>query len=415
MKVLVIGSGGREHALCWRLAMDHEVLCSPGNPGIAEVAQLCDVAVSDLDGLQALASERGVDLVVVGPEAPLVAGLADRLRGAGIPVFGPGQKGAQLEGSKRFAKDFFRRHDIPSGDFRACTTVEEARVAIDELGGKVVVKADGLAAGKGVVVCDDGEQALAAARDMLENRRFGDASRELVIEERLFGRELSVMAITDGRRFHMLATAEDHKAVFDGDQGPNTGGMGAVSPAPWATDELLETVAETVFERTLAGLASDGIEFRGVLYAGLMVTDAGPKMLEYNVRFGDPETQAVLPRLRGDFGAVLMAAARGELSETPLEWSDETTACVVMASRGYPQQAETGKVITGLDAAGECTVFHAGTRRAGEAIVTSGGRVLAVVGRGADVDGARDVAYAGARAISFEGAHYRTDIGKRQS
>jgi phosphoribosylamine--glycine ligase len=395
------------------LAADHEVLCAPGNPGIAEVAELCSVQASDAEGLQGLAAQLGVDLVVVGPEAPLVDGLADRLRKAGIAVFGPGRDGAQLEGSKRFAKEFFERHGIPTGGFRSCSTVDEARQAVAELGGQVVVKADGLAAGKGVVVCSSADQAIAAADDMLSNRRFGDASKELVIEERLFGRELSVMAITDGRRYHLLATAEDHKAVFDGDQGPNTGGMGAVSPAPWATDDLLATIREQVFERTLAGLSHDGIDFRGVLYAGLMVTDAGPKMLEYNVRFGDPETQAVLPRFEGDFGALLMAAASGVLPEAPLEWSKQTTACVVMASSGYPENAETGKLITGLDRAGDRIVFQAGTRRQAEGIVTSGGRVLAVVGQGADVEAARRSAYAGIEAISFEGAHFRRDIGAR--
>jgi len=416
MKVLVIGSGGREHTLCWRLAQsNHRVLCAPGNAGIAEDYETAAIAMSDLDALVALAVEHECDLVVIGPEAPLVAGLADRLRERGIAVFGPGHDGARLEGSKKFCKEFFVRHGIPTGTYRACTTMDEARAAVDAIGDAVVVKADGLAAGKGVVVCSSREQALEAAREMLEDGRFGAASKELVIEERLIGRELSMMAITDGKRYRILATAEDHKAVFDGDRGPNTGGMGAVSPASWVSDELLAQIRTQVFDRTVAGLAADGIDFRGVLYAGLMITDAGPKMLEYNVRFGDPETQAVLPRLRGDFGALLYAAASGQLPDEDLDWDPRTTVGVVLASAGYPESADSGKPIRGLADATNALVFHAGTARRGDEIVTAGGRVLAVVGLGDDLAQARERAYAAVGRISFEGVHYRRDIGGRET
>jgi len=416
MKVLVVGSGGREHTLCWRLAQsNHHVLCAPGNAGIASEHETAPVAASDVDGLVALALERGCELVVIGPEAPLVAGLADRLREREIAVFGPGASGARLEGSKKFCKEFFVRHGIPTGDYRACTTMAEARAAVEALGDGVVVKADGLAAGKGVVVCSRRDEALEAAREMLEEGRFGDASRELVIEERLIGRELSVMAITDGKNYRLLATAEDHKAVFDGDEGPNTGGMGAVSPASWATEELLARVRAEVFEPTLAGLAADGIDFRGVLYAGLMITEAGPKMLEYNVRFGDPETEAVLPRLRGDFGALLYAAACGQLPAADLEWDPRTTVGVILASAGYPGSVEGGKSIRGLSDVKDALVFHAGTEQRGDEVVTAGGRVLAVVGIGDDLGQARERAYAAVAQISFDGAHYRRDIGGRST
>ena len=434
MKILVIGNGGREHALVWRLAQGgHAVFCAPGNPGIAAQATCLDIAASDLAGIEEAARARSVDLVVVGPEAPLVAGLADRLRAAGVPVFGPGAAGAQLEGSKIFCKEFFQRHGIPTARFFACSTVAEADAAIDDLigapGDGVVVKADGLAAGKGVVVCADRAEARAAARDMLEGGRFGAAGTRVVVEQRLEGRELSIMAVTDGERYQLLAQAEDHKALLDGDRGPNTGGMGTVSPPAWdalgAQDGgLLARIEREVFEPTLRGLAAEGIEYRGVLYAGLMIDPAGrPWTLEYNCRFGDPETQPVLARLQGDLADWLAGAAAGALPQAPMAWDARTAVCVVLASAGYPARPETGKPISGLagdpgsrpgSGPGEdVMVFHAGTALADGELVTAGGRVLGVTALGADVDAARARAYAAARQISFEGMQMRGDIGAR--
>src|SRR6266545_1007540 len=315
MRILVVGGGGREHALCWRFAASgHEVVVAPGNPGAAEVASLTGVAVDDYDALTALALDRKVDLVVIGPEAPLVAGLADRMRLRGLCVFGPSAAAARLEGSKAFAKEFFRRHGIRTADFRACGDMRAVEGALGDLGGDVVVKADGLAAGKGVVVCEGADQAREAARAMLESKRFGQAGRVVVIERRLRGRELSVMALADGARCALLPPVEDHKTIFDGDRGPNTGGMGTVSPAAWAGEAMMDRVQREILDPTLVGLRADQIDYRGVLYAGLIVDESGaPWILEYNCRFGDPETQPVMARIEADVGAWLHGAARGEL------------------------------------------------------------------------------------------------------
>lgn len=418
MKILVVGSGGREHALVWRLARSgHQLWAAPGNPGIARDATCLDIAIGDLAGLEAAAVDHGVELVIVGPEAPLVAGLADRLRARGVLVFGPGASGARLEGSKIFSKEFFARHDIRTAEFASCDDVAGADAAIARLGDRVVVKADGLAAGKGVVVCSSRDQARQAAREMLEQARFGDAGRRIVIERRLDGRELSVMAITDGSRYALLAQAEDHKAIFDGDRGPNTGGMGTVSPAAWATSELIERARREIFDPTLRGLAADGIDYRGVLYAGLMVADDGtPWLLEYNCRFGDPETQPVMARLRGDLATWLAGAAAGELPPGELEWDERAAVCVVLASARYPAGADTGHAITGIDAAeagGEVVVFHAGTAVRDGVLVNTGGRVLGVTALDEDVAAARARAYAAVGHIAFEGMQYRRDIGAR--
>lgn len=416
MKILVVGSGGREHALAWRLARGgHVVIAAPGNPGIAAVARCAPVAVTDHDGLLALARAEAVELVVVGPEAPLVAGLADRLRAAGVPTFGPGADGARLEGSKAWSKQFFARHGIPTAPFAVCEDAAAADRAIDALGGAVVVKADGLCAGKGVVVAADAAEARAAARAMLDGR-FGAAGARLVIEGRLAGREVSILALTDGERLEILAPAEDHKTLLDGDRGPNTGGMGTVSPA-WVGDALVERVRAEVLEPTVAGLAAEGIDYRGVLYAGLMVDGAGtPWLLEYNCRFGDPETQPVMARLEGDLGAVLAGAAAGAMPAGALAWSPRTAVCVVVAAAGYPEAPRTGDAIGGLDAAAaldDVVIFHAGTAQQGGAIVTAGGRVLGVTGLGAGVGAARARAYAAIAALHLDGAQFRTDIGLR--
>ncbi len=419
MKILVVGGGGREHALVWSLARKgHQVLAAPGNPGIAKQAECLDFGASNLDAIEQAALERGVELVVVGPEAPLVDGLADRLRARGVLVFGPGAAAAQLEGSKVFAKEFFARHGIPTAEFAVCKTPEEADAAIERLGGALVIKADGLAAGKGVVVCSTTDQAREAARLMLVERRFGDAGARVVVERRLFGQELSVMALTDGTRYEVLAQAEDHKAIFDGDRGPNTGGMGTVSPAPWASEELIARVCREVFEPTLRGLREDGLEYRGVLYAGLMVGDDGlPWMLEYNCRFGDPEAQPVLARLEDDLGAWLAGAAAGELPDGPMRWDARTAVCVILAAAGYPSSPRKGDEIRGVDAVDsepDMIVFHAGTAMRDGALHTAGGRVLAVTALAADTESARQRAYAGVERIDFEGKQYRRDIGARE-
>lgn len=417
MKILVIGGGGREHALCWRFDKEgHEVLALPGSAGISQHAECIDGKVTDIMAIVACAQERAVDLVVVGPEVPLVLGLADKLREEGIVVFGPSAEGAMLEGSKIYSKRFFQKHGIRSADFVECSDISAAQDAVEKLGGRVVVKADGLAAGKGVVVCSSKTQALDAAREMLVDKRFGDAGTRILIEQRLEGREVSVMAICDGERYEVLASAEDHKAIFDGDEGPNTGGMGTVSPVSWVDDTLLGRIDKEIFDPTIAGLKQEGIDFRGVLYAGLMVSDEGtPWLLEYNVRFGDPETQPVLCRLKGDLGKGLLAAAKGELPAKSMEWDPRTALCVVLTSRGYPASSSHGDRITGLSEAAseEVVVFHAGSAKEGESFVTAGGRVLGVTGLGKSIEDARTAAYHAVSKIHFPGMHFRKDIGIR--
>jgi phosphoribosylamine--glycine ligase len=416
MKVLVIGNGGREHALVWRIAHGgHEVIAAPGNPGIEQIARCIPVGVGELDALVQLAKAEQVDLVVVGPEAPLVAGLADRLRAAGVLAFGPGADGARLEGSKAFSKQFFARHGIPTARFAVVSTVAEADAAIDQIGDHVVVKADGLAAGKGVVVAADRAEAKAAAREMLEARRFGDAGATVIVEERVAGREVSVLALTDGKRLELLPAVEDHKTIFDGDRGPNTGGMGTVSPA-WTNADIVDRIHKEILIPTVRGLAADGIDYRGVLYAGVMVDAAGaPHLLEYNCRFGDPETQPIMARMVGDLGAVLAGAARGELPVGKLAWDARVAVCVVVAAAGYPGSVRTGDVIGGLDQVSEdVVVFHAGTARKDGQLVSAGGRVLGVTALGVSVQQARERAYAVVDAIQLEGKQFRRDIGARR-
>lgn len=419
MRILVIGSGGREHALVWRLARaGHELMAAPGNPGIADRAPCTAIPVDDHARLVELAAASKVDLVVVGPEAPLVAGLADKLRAAGLPTFGPGNSGARLEGSKVFSKQFFARHRIPTAPFAVATSVDEADAAIDRLTGSagVVVKADGLAAGKGVVVAHDAAEARAAARAMLEARRFGAAGATVVVEQRIVGREVSVLALTDGHRLEVLPSIEDHKAIFDGDRGPNTGGMGTVSPS-WTTDAIMARIRSEILEPTLRGLRADAIDYRGVLFAGVMVEPSGaPYLLEYNCRFGDPEVQPIMARMRGDLGAVLLGAARGEMPVGALAWDARVAVCVVVAAAGYPEAPRTGDPIDGLAAVeNEVIVFHAGTaRRSDGQLVSAGGRVLGVTALGISVDQARAKAYAAVDRIELAGKQVRRDIGARQ-
>ncbi len=418
MRVLVVGSGAREHALAWCLAGSpsvSEVLAAPGNPGIEQVAEAFpDVAADDIDALSGLAERRGVDLTVVGPEAPLVAGLADRFAERGLPVFGPTASAARLEGSKAFAKALCERHGIPAARSWACTEVNQAFDALDRLHGPYVVKADGLAAGKGVTVTASLREAQEAARDSLVGRAFGEAGATVLIEEHLEGEEVSAMALTDGAVVAPLALAQDFKRALDGDRGPNTGGMGAYSPLPHLDAETGAAI-DDILRRTVRALLDEGIDYRGVVYAGLMLTADGPKVLEYNCRFGDPETQVLLPRLATDLGAAVAAcaAADGSLTGATPAWSDDACVGVVLASGGYPGPFQTGFDVEGLPEAASqpgVQVFHAGTLRRGGRVVTAGGRVLTVVARGPDLAAARASAYAASSTIRFDGMGFRHDI-----
>jgi phosphoribosylamine--glycine ligase len=419
MKALVIGSGGREHALAWRLAADpdvSEVLCAPGNPGIAATARLVPHQATAIDQFVDLVRSERIDLTVVGPELPLALGIADRFAREGLPLLGPTAAAAQLETSKVFAKDFMARHGIATARYHACTMPSEARRAVDDLGIPVVVKADGLAAGKGVVVAADRATADAAIDAAMVGGQFGDAGRAVVIEECMSGEEASFFVLCDGARAVPLGSAQDHKRVNDQDHGPNTGGMGAFAPSPRITPAVEQVVLRDIVDPVLAGMAAEGFPFRGFLYVGLMLTVEGPKVVEFNVRFGDPEAQVVLPGLDGPLARWLADAASGRLASSGAPTLTRPHVGVVLASGGYPGVFEKGKLITGLEAAEalpDVIVFHAGTARREGRIVTDGGRVLTVVGRGPDFRTAIDRAYAGASAIHFEGVHMRRDIGRR--
>ncbi|MBT9172175.1 MAG: Phosphoribosylamine--glycine ligase [Syntrophomonadaceae bacterium] len=419
MRIMIIGSGGREHALAWKLSLSswvQKIYCIPGNPGIAQVAKCLPANIEDSDRLIHLAVQNEVDLVVIGPETPLAAGLVDDLTAAGVLAFGPGKAAAQLESSKVFAKQLMERYQIPTAAGSAFTGSAAALAEIEKRGTPIVVKADGLAAGKGVVVAATREEAAQAVRRIMDERAFGEAGKKVLLEEYLVGEEVSVLSFTDGETIIPMASAQDHKAVFDGDDGPNTGGMGAISPAPQLTPELLSAVQEEVLVPTIRALRREGIVFRGVLYAGLMITADGPKVLEFNVRFGDPECQVILPRLKSDLGKIMLATINGNLSEKELRWHNYHTACVVMASGGYPGPYEKNHVIAGLEQAAsmqDTLVFHAGTALQEGNIVTNGGRVLSVTAWGATLPAALDKTYAACRSISFDGAHYRKDIGHR--
>jgi phosphoribosylamine--glycine ligase len=419
LRVLLVGSGGREDALAWKFAQSRRLgalYAAPGNPGIARVAECVPVRADDITALADLAERERIDLTVVGPEVPLALGLADVLEARGRLVFGPSRVAAALESSKVFAKQLFARYGIPTARFRTFDDPAAARAFVGELGGRAVVKADGLAAGKGAVVCADTAEAARAIGDMLERRVFGEAGARVVVEEYLEGEEVSVFALTDGRTVCPLASAQDHKAVFDGDRGPNTGGMGAYSPTPVLDPTLAGQLVETVLEPTIRGMAAEGRPYRGVLYAGLMLTSAGPRLLEYNVRFGDPECQVLVPRLDGDLLPLCQAVAEGRGLPPSVAWRPEAAVCVVLASGGYPGEYRTGLPIEGVERAEAhpgVTVFHAGTARRDGRLTTAGGRVLGVTALGPDIASAVALAYAGAAEIRFDGMHYRRDIGHR--
>ncbi len=421
MKILVVGSGGREHALAWKCAQSpavEEVLVAPGNAGTAIEPGLRNVPVGaeDIDGLLDLARAEVIGLTIIGPEVPLVAGIVDRFQESGLPCFGPTAAAAQLEGSKAFTKDFLRRHRIPTADYRIFDQLEPALEYIREVGAPVVVKADGLAAGKGVIVAMTLAEAEEAATDMLSAGAFGDAGSRIVVEEFLEGEEASFIVITDGKSVLPLASSQDHKARDEGDVGPNTGGMGAYSPAPVVTDNIEQKILDLVIRPTLAGLRKDGINYTGFLYAGLMITaDGTPKVIEFNCRMGDPETQPIMVRLNTDLVSLCKAAIDGRLAEQQADWDPRAALGVVMAAGGYPASYEKGAIIDGLPrlASDTCKVFHAGTTLSEDEVVTSGGRVLCVVGLGDSVASARDVAYAQVNDISWNKVYFRKDIGHR--
>lgn len=416
MRVLVVGSGAREHALAWKLSHSSqvdEIFAAPGNPGIGGMAECVPIAADAIVELGEFAASLHIDLTVVGPELPLVLGIADEFERRGLPLVGPSRSAAELEGSKVFTKEFCERHRVPTARARVVHDRSGAAAAVKELGIPVVLKADGLAAGKGVFVCstrDDVERAMVV---LFEERAFAGAGERVVVEERLVGREVSFMVLTDGVSIVPLASARDYKRIGDGDVGPNTGGMGSVSPAA-LPPEIAATVLRDIIHPTLAGMAAEGRTYRGVLYAGLMITDAGPQLLEFNCRLGDPETQVVLPRLEDDLVPVLLASTRGELAGSRVSWRHEAAVCVVLAAAGYPGLPRKGDEITGLAdalAQPDVMVFHAGTASRDGTLVTAGGRVLSVVGRGGSVADARAAAYRGADAIAFAGRQARSDIG----
>jgi phosphoribosylamine--glycine ligase len=419
MKVLVLGSGGREHALAWRLSRDPDVtgiVAAPGNPGMAHLGRTVPVDLAAPEDVLALAARERADLTVVGPEAPLERGVADLFRAKGRPIVGPSQAGAALECSKAYAKSFMERHRIPTARFQIARAVSDADRAVDELGCPVVVKADGLAGGKGVTVAADRDEAGAAIRAAMIDRQFGNAGASLVIEECLTGPEVSFFLLTDGRDVTVLSTAQDHKRIWDDDRGPNTGGMGAFAPSPLMTPEMIARVLDRIARPVVAGMADEGHPYQGFLYIGLMLTPDGPKVIEFNVRLGDPEAQVVLPLLEGPLARTFMDAATGRLGGRRLTESGDRLIGVVLAARHYPAQPETGREIQGLDAAASvdgAIVFHAGTREVDGRLVTAGGRVLTVVGRASSYELAIAKAYEAASRIRFEGMQYRRDIGQK--
>lgn len=415
MKVLVIGGGGREHAVCMTLAKSTKVdtiWCAPGNGGIADIATCVDIKATDIEGVVAFCKEKKPDLVVVTPDDPLSLGMVDALEAEGVRAFGPRKNAAIIEGSKSFAKDLMHKYHIPTAGYAVFENSDEATAYIKQNGAPIVIKADGLALGKGVTVAMTEEEAIAAVHDAIDGGRFGGAGARVVIEEFLTGPEVSVLAFVDGEHLSTMPSAQDHKRAYDDDEGPNTGGMGAFSPSRFYTDDIAQTCMETIFQPTVAAMKAEGRPFSGVLYFGLMLTQKGPKVIEYNARFGDPETQAVLCRLESDLYDIMNAAIDGKLNEMDIQWADNAACCVVMASGGYPLAYEKGKEITGMENVTDSIVFHAGTARTEDGkIVTNGGRVLGVTATAQTLDDAIKKSYADVQKIQFDKAHYRRDIG----
>jgi phosphoribosylamine---glycine ligase len=419
MKVLVVGGGGREHCLAWKIRQSPKVtqlFCAPGNAGIEQVAVCVNIPPHDIDELVGFVVKEKIDLTVVGPELPLTLGIVDAFEQAGLRIFGPRKDAARLEGSKAFSKELMKQYGIPTAFFSTFTDTDNARRYIQEVGAPIVVKADGLCGGKGVLVCQTVEEALDAVNLIMINESFGDAGRKVVVEECLRGEEASILVFTDGERILPMPSSQDHKPVLDGDKGPNTGGMGAYSPAPVVTEALEEQILERIIRPTVRAMAQEGHPYRGVLYAGLMIEEDRAKVLEFNCRFGDPEAQPLLMRLKSDIVPVLEAVADGDLRGVELEWDPRAAVCVVMAAKGYPRNYKKGLEILGLEKAAEVphtVVFHAGTQRAGKTILTDGGRVLGVTSAGDTIAEAIDLAYSAVEKIHWEGVHYRKDIGMK--
>lgn len=418
MKILVVGGGGREHALVWKIAQSplaSEIWVAPGNAGIQEIARCVPISDTDIAGLLALAQGENIDLTVVGPELPLARGIVDQFQEVGLKIFGPSREAAFLETSKAFAKDFMIRHQIPTAEYRVFDSAENARRYVLQRGAPVVVKADGLAAGKGSLVTDTVSEAQDAIHRIVEERAFGQAGERVVVEEFLEGEEASVLALVDGKVFKTMIPSQDHKRIYDGDRGPNTGGMGAYAPAPVITEALLSEIEERVLQPVVLGMEQEGRPFRGVLYAGLMITAEGPKVVEFNCRFGDPETQAILPLLEDDLLELMLAVCDGNLEGRRISWSSGAAVCVVLASGGYPGPYNRGAVIQGLHhfPTEDVILFHAGTKRDGPRVLTDGGRVLGITALGSDVRQAVCRAYQAGKKISFAGAYYRRDIAHR--
>lgn len=420
MRILVVGSGGREHALVWKIAQSRlcdKIFCAPGNGGISQIAECIDIKADDVSGLLKFAQKEKIGLTVAGPEVVLSLGIVDEFEKAGLKIFGPAKLAANLEASKIFSKELMAKYRVPTAAFKVFDNPEEAKKYIEKLGAPCVVKADGLASGKGVVVAKTVDEAKNAVTSMMQEKIFGEAGNKIIVEERLEGQEASILVITDSKEVVSLASAQDHKRIFDNDEGQNTGGMGAYSPAPVVTPGLFKEILDKIIYRTIDGLAKEGIDYRGVLYAGVMLTKDGPKTLEFNVRFGDPETQAILPRLKSDLLEIMLVAREGRLSKIrSLEWDNRACVCVVCAAGGYPGNYAKDKEISGLDAAEKSdgiVVFHAGTKKAGNKILTSGGRVLGVTGLGDSIKEAINKTYSAVNKINFEGMHYRKDIGRK--
>jgi phosphoribosylamine--glycine ligase len=419
MKVLVVGGGGREHALVWKISQSPEVsrvYCAPGNAGISQQATLVPIKANDLNGLVNFAFQEKIDLTVVGPEEPLTKGIVDLFESKGLTIFGASRKAAELEGSKAFAKEIMKKYHVPTSFYEIFDDPKKAKDYVRKQGPPIVVKADGLAAGKGVVVCKTVEEALKSIDQIMVEKTFGNAGNRVVIEEYLVGEEASYIAFTDGKAILPMASSQDHKQVFDGDQGPNTGGMGAYSPAPVVTDEVHRKIIEKILRPIIQGMNEEGRPYKGVLYAGLMIHEGQPKVLEFNARFGDPETQPVLMRMKSDIIPILRACIEGNLSRYRIEWDSRASVCVVMASKGYPGDYEKGKLISGLKEVSEMEdifVFHAGTALKDGQMSTNGGRVLGVTGLGKDIPKAIERTYQAVRKISWEGVHYRADIGQK--